>query len=91
MRYTATALAEINQILSYIAADSLGAAADVADEIKDAVARISENPKLAPVVYDGEVRAIIAGRFDYRIFYVIYGDELIIRNVRSMKRSRPWE
>ena len=66
-------------------------AAAVADEIKDSVVRISEHPKLAPVVYKGEVRAIVAGRFDYRIFYVVSRDELIIRNVRSVRRQRPWE
>ncbi len=90
-RYTATALAEIDQILSYIATDNPGAAADLADEIKEMVRRISEHPKLAPVVYAGDVRAIVIGRFDYRIFYVFRDKELIIRNVRSMKRRRPWE
>ena len=91
VRYTATALAEIDQILSYIAADNQSAAASVADEIEATVVRISEHPKLAPVVYRGEVRAIIVGRFDYRMFYVVRDDELIIRNVRSMRRRRPWE
>ena len=91
VRYMATALAEIDQIICYIATDNQSSAAAVADKINDSVVRISEHPKLAPVIYKGEVRAIVVGRFDYRIFYVVRGNELIIRNVRNVRRRRPWE
>jgi plasmid stabilization system protein ParE len=63
----------------------------VAEEIDDTILRIQENPKLAPVVYKKDVRAVTAGRYDYRIFYTIGKDRIIIRNVRSTKRRRPWE
>jgi plasmid stabilization system protein ParE len=91
VRWTNTALAETEEILSYVAGDSPKAALAVSNEIKITVARISTHPRLAPIVYKNEVRAVIAGRFDYRIFYALREDELIIRNVRSMKRQRPWE
>jgi toxin ParE1/3/4 len=91
LRWTATALAEVDQILSYIAADNPGAAVTVADEIDAAVHRISDFPEFARVVYQGGVRAVMVGRFDYRLFYAIGRNELIVRNVRSGKRRRPWE
>jgi plasmid stabilization system protein ParE len=69
--YTTTSLAEISEILSYIAADNLKAAASVAEEIEDTILRIEENPKIATVVYKKDVRAIIVGRFDYRIFFTV--------------------
>jgi plasmid stabilization system protein ParE len=89
--YTMTALAEIGEILSFIAADNPKAAANVAGEIEDTVLRIKGNPQLAPVVYKKNVRAVVLGRFNYRVFYSISGDGIIIRNVRSSKRKRPWD
>lgn len=56
-----------------------------------AVAWIHARPRVSPIVYRGDVRAKLVGRFQYRIYYVIRGDELIIRNVRSTRRQRHWE
>jgi addiction module RelE/StbE family toxin len=91
VRYTATAVAEIEEILSHIAADNRSAAAALAVEIQRTVQLIQDNPELGPVVHIGGIRASIVGRFDYRIFYTLASEVVIIRNVRSMKRSRPWE
>jgi toxin ParE1/3/4 len=91
VRYTATALAEIAEIISYIAKDNPKAAGDVARAIERTVALISNHPKAAPVVHEDNVRARRAGRYQYRVFYVVEEDELIIRNVRSTRRMRPWE
>ena len=91
VRYTETALREIDEICSYIARDNPDAAATVADAIDRAVALSAEQPELAPVVYSGDVRARLVRGFQFRIFYVINGREVIIRNVRRTKQSRPWE
>ena len=91
VRYTNTALAEIADLLCRIAADNREAAVAVAKEIKSTVGRVSAHPKLARVVYKGDVRAVMVGRFNYRIFYMLDADAVIIRNVRSTKRKRPWE
>jgi toxin ParE1/3/4 len=89
--YTDTALGEVDEICSYIARDDPSAASDVADAIERTVAGIAERPESAPVVHAGDVRARLVRGFQFRIFYVIEGRELIIRNVRRTKRSRPWE
>jgi addiction module RelE/StbE family toxin len=91
IRFTETALDEVDEILSYIAQHNPSAAAKVADAIKQAVARAAARPQSSPIVYAGDVRAKLVGRFQYRVYYVVRGDELIIRNVRSTRRQRPWE
>jgi len=72
--YTATALAEIEEICSYIAKDNERAAASIAMAIERAVAAIAKRPQ-----------------YQYRVFYEIAGPDIIVRNVRSTKRLRPWE
>ena len=91
VRHTDTSLAEIDEICSYIAQDNPDAAADVANAIERTVAWIAKRPKSAPIMDNGEVRAKLVERFQYRIYYVIQGDDVIIRNVRRTKRPRPSE
>jgi plasmid stabilization system protein ParE len=91
IRFTATALDEVEEILSYIAQRNPSAAVTIADAIRQAVAQAAARPKSSPVVFDNDVRAKLVGRFQYRVYYVVLGDELIVRNVRSTRRQRPWE
>jgi addiction module RelE/StbE family toxin len=91
IRFTETALDEVDEILSYIAQHNPSAAGKVADAIRQAVARAAARPESSPVVHAADVRAKLVGRFQYRVYYVVRGDELIIRNVRSTRRQRPWE
>ena len=91
IRFTETALDEVEDILSYIAQHNPSAAIKIADAIAQAVAHAAERPESSPVVYENDVRAKLVGRFQYRVYYVFRGDELIIRNVRSTRRQRPWE
>jgi plasmid stabilization system protein ParE len=51
VRYTTTALAEIAEIISYIAQDNEKAASEVSRAIERTVALISGHPNAAPVVY----------------------------------------
>jgi plasmid stabilization system protein ParE len=89
--FTETAIDEVDEILSYIAQRSPAAAVKVADAIKQAVARAAARPQSSPIVFDGDVRAKLVGRFQYRVYYAVRNDELIIRNIRSTRRQRPWE
>ena len=91
IRFTETAIVEVDELLSYIAQYNPSAAVKVADAIRQAVARAAARPESSPVVYAADVRAKLVGRFQYRVYYVVRGDELIIRNVRSTRRQRPWE
>jgi plasmid stabilization system protein ParE len=89
--YTATALAEIEEIVSHIAQDNPAAAAQISAAIERTVAWIVKRPRSAPIVYERTVRAKLVGRYQCRIFYEFEEQELIIRNVRSTRRQRPWE
>jgi toxin ParE1/3/4 len=91
VRYTKTALAEIDEICSCIARDNPKAAAAIAAAIEKTVNRIAERPRSAPIAYEGQVRAKLVERYQYRIFYAVVGVELIIRNIRSTRRRQPWE
>jgi toxin ParE1/3/4 len=89
--YTATALADIDEIFSYIERDNPKAAADVAAAIQRTITRLAKRPKSAPVVHGEKVRAKLVERYQYRIFFEAEKDGLIVRNVRSTRRQRPWE
>jgi plasmid stabilization system protein ParE len=91
VRLTETALADIDEICAYIAKDNPVAAAAVAAAIERTIAAIAKRPKLAPIVHEGRVRAKLVERFQYRVFYEVEGQVVIIRNVRSTRRLRPWE
>jgi plasmid stabilization system protein ParE len=91
VRLTEIAFAEIREIYAYIAKDNPVAAAAVAAAIERTIAAIEKRPTLAPIVHDGKVRAKLVERFQYRIFYEVEGQLVIIRNVRSTRRRRPWE
>jgi plasmid stabilization system protein ParE len=79
IRYTDTALGEVDEICSYIARDNPSAASDVANAIERTVAGIAERPDSAPVVHAGDVRARLVRGFQFRIFYVTDGHEVLIR------------
>ena len=91
VRLTETAFADIREIYAYIAKDNPVVAAAVAAAIERTIAAIEKRPTLAPIVHDGKVRAKLVERFQYRIFYEVEGQVVIIRNVRSTRRRRPWE
>ena len=65
------------------------ARADVAAAIDRTVAWIGKHPNAAPIVFGGNVRAKLVGRYQYRVFYSVEESELIVRNVRSTKRRLP--
>ena len=91
IRFTATALAEIEEILTYISAHDPSASIRVAEAIRQSIAWINTRPEASPIVYSSNVRAKLVGRFQYRVYYEIEGDNLIIRNVRSTRQQRPRE
>jgi plasmid stabilization system protein ParE len=55
--YTETALAEINEICSYVERDNPVAAAEIAAAIQRTIDRLAKRPKSAPIVYGEKVHA----------------------------------
>ena len=89
IRYTDIALDELDELLSHIARDNPGAAAQVAAAIERAIDAIERQPESAPIAYGHDVRAKLLVRYPYRVFYMIRDDELVVRNVRSTRRQFP--
>ena len=89
VRYTRTALAEIEAIFSYIAQHNPEAAADVIRVIERTIARLAELPRSAIETNVPDVRVAPAYPHPYLIFYGVSGETLVIRNIRHAARRRP--
>ena len=88
VRYTATALEEIEDILTFIARDNSSAALRVSGTILATVDRVAEFPHTAVEADVSGVRVAPALPYRYLIFFSIAGDVLIVRNVRHSARQR---
>lgn len=87
VRYTAAALAEIDDTLSYIAKDNPLAADEVSALLQATIRRLSDYPRLAVETDDPQVRVTPVLPYRYLIFHSIDKDTLIIRNVRHSARE----
>jgi toxin ParE1/3/4 len=92
VRYTDAALAEIEEIFSYIAKHDSRAAERVIGYIGHTIELIENFPKLGHVKYRQIVRMLPVRRYpQYLVFYAIQENEVVILNVRHAARRRPWE
>ena len=89
VRFTQTALAEIESIFSYIASDNRFAAAEVIGVVEATIARLAEYPQAAVATDVPGVRVALTLPHPYLIFYSVEGETLVIRNVRHAARRRP--
>jgi plasmid stabilization system protein ParE len=89
IRYTATALAETDHILRYIANEDPATAVLVGVAIKRAIAKLRLFPRMGAETDEPDVYITFARPYRYLIFYKIYGKTLTIRNVRHPARQRP--
>jgi len=89
LRFERGALADLDEILSYIASDSREAAARLATRIEQAAARIAETPYLGEATGKSRFRRLPVG--NYLVVYEIGEDEVIIHYIRHGARRRPWE
>jgi len=88
VRYTRTALREVEEILSYLATRNPSAAAAVGARIEQVIAWIGQFPRIGYAI-ENDVRMLPLGRYPFVIFYSVGRDEVIIRNVRHSARLRP--
>jgi len=88
VRYTQTALREVEEILRYLSGRNPSAAAAVSARIEQVVAWLGEFPRIGYAI-ENEVRILPIGRYPFLIFYTLRSDEVVIRNVRHHARLRP--
>ena len=89
LRYERGALADLNDIFAYIAADNRAAAARLVERIEDAAERIAAHPHMGEATRDPRFRRFPVG--NYLIVYEVGADEVVIHYVRHGARRRPWE
>jgi toxin ParE1/3/4 len=89
LRYERGALADLDEIFAYIAADNQQAAARRVDRIEDAARRIDANPYMGEAARKSGFRRFPVG--NYLIVYEVGTDEVVIHYVRRGARRRPWE
>jgi addiction module RelE/StbE family toxin len=91
IRYTATALLEIDDIALYISERNPAAAKALIDRIRNAIATLAEIPEMAQTTDEPGVRRLPLGSFPFLIFYTVENDEVVILHVRHGARRYPWE
>jgi len=89
VRYTETALAEIKDILSYIAQDNPLAADEVGAIMRATIIRLADYPRLAIETDIANVRVAPVLPYRYLVFYSIEENTVVIRNVRHAAREWP--
>jgi len=88
VRYTKTALADIEQTFSYISQDDPAAASQVVIAVEKTIARLAEFPRSGVETSLPGVRVAVVYPYPYLVFYSIAGESLIIRNLRHGARRR---
>ena len=89
LRYERGALADLDEIFSYVAADSRTAAGRLVARIEDAARRIAATPYIGEATRNRRFRRLPVG--NYLIVYEVGTDEVVIHYVRHGARLRPWE
>lgn len=87
LRYTRLALAELDLLLDYIAADSPQAAARVHARIQAVANLLLQYPLIGATTDDPTVRRVVTTPYPYLIFYEVAGDEIVIHAVRHGART----
>jgi toxin ParE1/3/4 len=90
VRFTDTAIAELDDIFRYLSARNPNAATAVAKRVKDVAAMLAEYPLSGREVDESGVRMASLVRYPFLVFYAVTGDELVILNVRHAARQWPW-
>ena len=90
VRYTPRSRRDIEAIYTLIDQQSPSAARAVKRAIQHAVELLADFPNIGTATdRSPEFRGVRAGRYPYRIYYRVRGDEVWIVHVRDMRR-RPW-
>jgi toxin ParE1/3/4 len=89
LRYERGALADLDEIFSYVAADSRTAAGRLVARIEDAARRIAATPYIGEATRNPRFRRLPIG--NYLIVYEVGTDEVVIHYVRHGARLQPWE
>ena len=91
IRYTETALVEINEVFSYISERNAPAAKRVVARIEQTIQNLGDFPEMAQEADEPGVRRMPVTRYPFIVFYAIDADEVVILHVRHGAQRWPWE
>ena len=86
LRYTVTALRQIEQVLSYVEARSTQGAANIRQRILTAAVLVQGHPYAGQATTRPSVRRVVLSPYPYILFYRITGDEIIVMRLRHSAR-----
>ena len=89
LRYERGALADLDEIFAYIAADNPEAAARLVARIEEVVGQIAASPYIGEATCKSGFRRFPVG--NYLIVYEVAEDQVVVHYVRHGTRRRPWE
>jgi toxin ParE1/3/4 len=87
VRYTLPALADLADILDYVAARSPQSAARVRSRIKSFTDLLPAHPFIGTRTDDPTIRRLVVTPYPYLIFYEVTDVEILIHNVRHSARN----
>jgi toxin ParE1/3/4 len=87
LRYTLPALADLDQILDYIAARSPQGARSVQLRIQAVIELLLRHPYIGMPTDEPSIRRMTTPPYPYLVFYEVANDELVIHAVRHGARN----
>jgi toxin ParE1/3/4 len=87
LRYTLPALADLSEILDYIAARSPQGAKHVQARIQGIIDLLTTHPFIGTRTDDPEIRRLPTSPYPYLVFYEVTDSEIIIHAVRHATRD----
>ena len=87
LRYTPKALAELADILAYIAERSPQGARNVQARIQAITALLVQHPHSGQLTSDSGLRRIVTPPYPYLVFYEVTAEEVVIIGVRHAARE----
>lgn len=88
VRFTRKALADLDQLQSFIAAENPAAASRLVTRLLELSWALGDNPKEGRRTDEPSIHVLIAPHVNYLIFYRIAAAEIQILHIRHTARSR---
>src|SRR5262245_44337250 len=91
VRYTETALVEVEEFFAYLSERNVSAAKRVVARVEQTIRNLGAFPEMAQQTGEPGTRRMPVGRYPFMLFYTIAADEIVILHVRHGARRWPWE
>ena len=89
VRFTRRAFADREAILDYLTERSPAGARKVFVRLRSAIGQLADQPMSGVETDRHGVRALFVGRYPYKVFYRIRGDEIEVLHIRHTSQNAP--